>query len=411
MVPFFLAAWFGAASGTDAFFFSYGIIIFLANIFAPVVENVIVPFIAETRKQGKDVGKFVGGVLGVSGLLLVGLTVLLLVLTRPLLSLATRFDSSTLVLVNRLLLESAPLIVLLSWTGILSGTLNAYKRFAVPAVSPAFRALINIGCIFIFKSSLGIHSVALGYVAGEAARLIILFITIRKMGLLKIRIAFSLNPGFRDFMKKASFQAIGMVAIWSKPVIDRAMASWLGEGSVSILYYADRLYIIPITFLCHGLMATTLSHWSSRYYESGADRLRKDIRKAVWMVGIVALVIMVFLLAAHRPLVKLAYDRGALRGEPGRLAEVSKVWIYFLAGLVPYVVARIFYQGHLVLKNTRFLMVYAFCLNGLGIMLNYVLMRRMGVAGIALATTISYLAAGFGLGYFLFRKLGRTSRK
>ncbi len=50
-------------------------------------------------------------------------------------------------------------------------------------------------------------------------------------------------------------------------------------------------------------------------------------------------------------------------------------------------------------------MIYAFGLTGLGILLNYILMKRFGVAGIALATTATSLVAALGLGYFLNRKL------
>ena len=409
LIPFFIAAWFGVSGGTDAFFFSYGIILFLANIFAPVVEYVIVPYIAEARKEGRDLGGFIGAVMGISGLGILLLTGALLLAARPLLALVTRFDRPTLELTYRLLLETAPLIILLVWTGILSGTLNAYRKFAYPAVSPAFRAIINLGVIIAFRNILGVHAIALGYVAGEAGRMLILLGIIRKFKLIRFRFSLLPGPFLRDFFGKASYQAVAMVAIWLKPIIDRAMASWLGEGKVSVLYYADRLYIIPITFICAGLMATTLSHWSSRYYELGRKTLAGDVRRAVRLVGAFTVVICVGLLLFYRPIARLAFGRGAIT--PGELREVQRVWFCYLLGLLPYVIARIYFQAHLVLKNTRLLMGYAFCLNGLGATLNYILMRRFGVAGIALATGICYLAAALSLRYFLFRRLEREGER
>jgi len=403
MIPFFIASWFGGNSRTDAFFFSYGVVLFLANIFAPVVEYVIVPYIAEARRGGEDVGRFIGGLMAISGLGLLILALLLILITEPVLSLVTRFDQPTLILARNLLLETVPLIILLVWTGILSGTLNAYKKFAYPAISPAFRAIVNLGIIFTFRGVIGVHAIAIGYVAGEAVRMIILLGVIKKLNLIRIRFSFSLVPALRDFFGKASYQTVAMVAIWSKPIIDRAMASWLGEGNVSILYYADRLYIIPITFICSGLMATTLSHWSARFYESSGTTMKHDVGRAVKIVGVVTVLITIFLLIFYRPIARIAYGRGAFN--PGQVVEVQRVWFCYLLGLVPYVIARIYFQAHLVLKNTRFLMIYAFCLNGLGILLNYILMGRFGVAGIALATTASSLIAALGLGYFLNRRL------
>ena len=403
MIPFFIAAWFGISGTTDAFFFAYGIILFLSNIFAPVVADVIVPYIAAARKEGRDVGRFVGGILGISGLGLLILEGLLLLLARPFLAVVTRFDQPTLQLIYSILLETAPLIILLVWTGILSGTLNAYRKFAIPAVSPALRAVVNICIIFALKNSLGVRAIALGYVAGEAVRLAVLMGVIIHMRLLRIRFSLVPSPFLRDFLKKASYQSVGMVAIWFKPLIDKVMASWLGEGSVSVLYYADRLYIIPIAFIGTGLLATTLSHWSSRYYESGVKTIARDVGRAAWMVGVVTILITVFLLLFYRPIVRIAFERGAF--ESGYVAEVQWVWFCYLLGLVPYTIARIYYQAHLVIKNTRFLMVYSFYLNGLAVLLNYLLMKRFGVAGIAISTTVSSVFALVCLRYYLHRKL------
>ncbi len=403
LIPFFVAAWFGVSEDTDAFFFSYGVILFLANIFAPVVEQVVVPYIAESRRAGRDVGRMVGTILTVSGLGLLILTGALLWVMEPVLGLVTKFDPATRRLASQLLLETAPLVILLVWTGVLSGTLNAYRKFAYPAVSPAFRAAINLGIIFTLCDTLGVHAIALGYVAGEAGRMIILLGIIRKLRLLKIRFSCCPGPRLRNFFRQASFQAGAMVAIWLKPIIDRAMASWLGEGNVSRLYYADRLYIIPITFICSGLMATTLSHWSFRYYESPGMTLKEDVNRGIRLVGVLTAVIAVLLIFFHRPLVRLAFGRGAFPA--GDIAEVQRIWLFYLWGLIPYVIARIYFQAHLVMVNTRLLMVYAFCLNGVGVALNWLLMKKFGVAGIALATTISNLLAAGGLGYYFYRKL------
>jgi putative peptidoglycan lipid II flippase len=174
LIPFFIAAWFGVSADTDAFFFAYGLILFLSGIFAPVIESVIVPYIAEARAKNEDVGAFVGRVLGVSGVGILVLTTVALLVIKPVLSLITRFDSQSINLIYWLLIETAPLVILLVWTSVLAGTLNAYKKFVFPAISPAFRAIVNLSIIFIFKDTLGVHAIAWGYVIGEAVRLVIL---------------------------------------------------------------------------------------------------------------------------------------------------------------------------------------------------------------------------------------------
>lgn len=405
LIPFFIAAWFGVSSETDAFFFAYGLILFLSGIFAPVVESVIVPYIAEARTNNEDVGKFVGNILCVSGVGLLVLAVFFILVIKPVLSVITRFDGQTLGLVHRLLIEAAPLIIFLTWTSVLAGTLNTYKRFAFPAISPAFRAAFNLTIIFAFKDAYGVHSIALGYVVGELARLIILFIVIKKLNLFKLCLSFQLGAKLGRFFKTASYQIIGMAAIGLNPLVDKTMASWLGAGSVSVLHYADRLYMIPVTFLATGLMVVLLSHWSQRYQQSGKQRLKQDVYKAIKVIGLITIPITLLLIIFHQPIVKLAFGRGQFAQQ--RLSDVGWVWVYYLVGFVPYMLGRILVRGHLVLKNTIVLMRCAFCLVLLKILLNFILMRHLNVAGIALATSFTNLFSVLYLGGLFYKKMNK----
>ncbi|MEJ2254866.1 MAG: lipid II flippase MurJ, partial [Nitrospirota bacterium] len=385
LIPFFIAAWFGVTSETDAFFFAYGIILFLSGIFAPVVESIIVPYIAEAISRNEDTGRFVGNILGVSGGALLVLLAAFVLLIKPALSLVTHFDPQTVRLVFWLLVETAPLFVLLVWTSVLAGTLNAYKRFAFPALSPGIRALVCLGIIFAFKDTYGVHAIAIGYVAGELLRLGSVFWVIKWLRLFKLRVSFRLSAKLREFLQTASYQMAGMAVIGINPIVDKAMASWLGKGSVSVLHYADRLYMIPVTFVSTGLMVTLLSHWSGRYYEEGIERLHGDVKKAIKIVGLLALFITLALVLVRQPLVRLAFGRGAF--DQTMLPEVGWVWVCYLLGFVPYMTGTVFLRAHLALKNTKVIMQYGFFVVGLNVLLNYILMKYFRVAGIALATS------------------------
>jgi len=397
LIPFFIAAWFGVSGETDAFFFAYGLILFLSNIFAPVVEGVIVPYIAEARTNNEDVGKFIGNILVISGVGLFVLTILALLVVMPVLSVATNFDAKTLRLVCRILVETSPLIILLVWTSVLSGSLNTYKKFTFPAISPAFRALVNLIFIFAFKDSCGVHSIAFGYVAGEIVRLIFLWVAVKQLNLFKLRLSFQLNQKLLEFFKTASYQVAGMAAAGFNPIVNQTMASWLGKGSVSVLCYADRLYMIPVAFMTTGLMVTILSHWSDRYNKEGIQRLKKDVAKAAKTISFITLPIALLLILFHQPIVKLAFGRKLF--EQALLIETGKVWVCYLLGFLPYMLCQLYVKGHLVLKNTKTLMQCAFYMNFLNILLNYILIKFFNVAGIALATAIIY-----GIMFFFLKR-------
>ncbi len=397
LVPFFLAAWFGVDEATDALFFAYGLIVFAAGIFAPAVESMTVPFIAEIRSRAGDPGRFVGRMLCLSGAGMAVLALLLITGARPLLGLVTRFDAEAVRMINRLLLLTAPLLVMLVWTSVLTGYLNAYKKFAFPAVAPAFRALVNLAVIYTLKDTIGVYAVALGYLAGEIARLLLLLTAIFRTEIPPPRFSFGLSPEMRNFLSVSFYQTVALAAVHFKSVVDKAMASWLEPGSVSVLEYSYRLYLIPLTFMSAGLFVAILSHWSDRYYDRGERRLARDAIKAVKLVSAISLLVVAFFIVLARPLVNLAYNRGEF--DAAQVPLVSLVWIFYLLGFLPKMISAVLTRGHLTLKNTKILMKNAFIINIVNLIMNYLLMWRLQAPGIALSTSIASL---FSLAYLTY---------
>jgi len=386
-IPFFIAAWFGITSQTDIFFFAYVVTIFIAGVFTPVAESIIVPYIAEVRSEGGDVGAFIGNILSVTAIGLAGLTVLFLLTVKPVLSIAADFDGQSLKMASLLLAEISPLIVLSVWSSILAGSLNAYKIFKLPALSPAFRALVNLLFIFLFKNAWGVHAIALGYVAGEIVRIVILLVFIYKTRVFVISFPPKLEERVKKFIKTASYQTVGLIALGINPVVDQAFASWLGTGNISILYYADRLYTIPLTVGISGLSVVLLSEWSKRYYDDKKiGTLYKDSFNAIKMAGAAALFVTLISCLFSKPIVYLVYKASGI--SPDMLEKVRWSFIYFVIGLAPYLVAAIAINVHQVLKNTKVLMKWSFFSVGANILLNFILMRYMGVGGLAFSTTI-----------------------
>jgi putative peptidoglycan lipid II flippase len=308
-----------------------------------------------------------------------------------------------------LIVETSPLVIFLVWTSILAGALNAYKKFAFPAVSPAFRAIVNLSIIFVFKDKLGVHAIALGYVVGEIIQVVILLSVIKRLNILKLSLSLKIDTKIMEFLKTGSYQTIGMVALGFNTFINNTMASWLTTGSVSVLYYANRLYMIPTTFISTGLLITVLSHWSGRYYKSGIMRLKEDVEKAVKTVGIITLPITMVLIFFRQPIVNLAFGRGAFSLE--KLPEVGRVWVFYLMGFLPYMIQQVYVQAHLTLKNTKALMGIAFCIFVLQIVFNYILMRPLKIAGIALATSFVTLVTAVILGVLFYKKVGKEESK
>jgi len=385
LIPFFIAAWFGVNRQTDSFFLVYGLVIFLSSSVAGVVVTIIVPFLAEKRTRKEDIGAFVGNILGVSGILLLMITTVLIIFSDPLFSLLTRFDPATRRLTVSLFIETAPLIILLFWSGLLSGAMNTYKKFALPAFSPAIRAVIIIIFIFFMKAKIGVHAVAIGYIIGEFCRLTFFFIAIRKWRLFRIKISLGIDARLKDFARTALFQLIAMTIGVMNPFIDKIMASWISEGSVSVLHYSHMLYMIPTTILTSGLMVTLLSHWSQRFYKNGPNQLRGDVRKALTVVAFWTVPLTGFLILFHRPIVRLLFSWGHF--DPALHTQLEWTWIGYLVGLFPHALVLILANAYITMKNTRRIMQVSLAILVLNIGLNLILMPFFQVAGLALSTS------------------------
>lgn len=401
-VPILIAYWFGVTEDTDAFFYVYGLILLLAGVFAGAVQSVIVPFIAEIKtKDDLEIKKFLGGALVISTVVPAAVGVLFILASRPILSVVSDFSSESLDLIFVLLLETLPLLILLVATSFMSGVLNAYKKFALPAISPGLRAIIALVIIFLLKDRIGVHCVALGYVCGELVRFVVLLAHALAAGITPSLRSLALGDRLLQFLKTASYQVIGMIALAFSPVVDKTMASWIAPGSVSVLEYANRLYEVPITLIQSGFFVVLLSHWSGRFYEGLGPRFKQEVAKTAGLVGAGALAMSIALILFRAPLVSLVYGHGEF--PPERLSSVSAVWALFLIGLGPMLFGRVFGRAHLVLKNTKLLMATGMASVLLKIALNLLLVRPLGLPGIALATTITASTLAVVLMICLFR--------
>ncbi len=385
LIPIFIAAWFGSTRSTDAFFFCFTWISGFTIIFSIALESVIVPFIAQVRSDGDNVGGFMGCLILRGNLGLILTAAVFFTALSFLLPFITRFPPAELGLVRSLLFESAPLIVLIVNSSILVGLLNAYRRFALPAVSPAFRALVAVLFILIARDDLGIHAVPIGYILGELLRLFLLLLGVKRLG-----IGFDWRDRSRlgEFFAVAGRQMVGMIAIALIPTIDKTMASWLKTGSISNLFYAERFYQIPVILLSGGMLVTLLSHWSGRVYSAGGGRsIRRSLRQALWAVGGIAALLFIVLIVFRERIVRLALDRGGF-GE-ANLASVSLLYLILLFSLVPELISIVLTRVCITYKQTSIIRNVGLLRLGLKIAFNLVLMKLWGVYGIAASTVLT----------------------
>jgi putative peptidoglycan lipid II flippase len=175
------------------------------------------------------------------------------------------------------------------------------------------------------------------------------------------------------------------------PLIDQAMAATLTVGSVSLLSYGQKLASLMITVCSLAVSNAVLPHFSHLLSHNDWDGMRRSLRimsRATWAVSIPITGILV---AFSNPIAALAFKRGAVSA--GDALNIGAVQALLLLQLPFYMMGILCVRLISALKANIVLMYATLLSLVLKLSFNFVLMRWLGVRGIALATSLVYVFA------------------
>ncbi|TNF51569.1 MAG: murein biosynthesis integral membrane protein MurJ, partial [Gammaproteobacteria bacterium] len=277
-----VARLFGADAGTDAFFVAFKVPNFFRRLFAEgAFASVLVPVLHEAEHRGgreelRRLLDSLSGVLG-AGVLLMTLVGLLI---APILILAfapgfagqpARQDLAAELL--RLTLPYVAFVVLAALAG---AVLNLRERFGIPAFTPVLLNLAIIGCALWLAPRLEQPILALGWgvLFGGLIQLAVQLPFLARLGLLpRPRLGSAgWHAGTRQFLRRLGPVVLGVSVTQINLLIDTFLASFLAAGSISWLYYADRLVEFPLGILGAALGIVILPHLSRQAAMTGGAR-------------------------------------------------------------------------------------------------------------------------------------------
>ncbi|MGP1924712.1 MAG: murein biosynthesis integral membrane protein MurJ [Arsenophonus sp. NEOnobi-MAG3] len=274
-----IACFFGAGLATDAFFVAFRLPNFLRRIFAEgAFCQVFIPILAEYKNQQGDEATrtFIAYVSGLLTLIL-GIVTLAGILAAPWIIYITapgftdtpdKFN-----LTVRLLRITFPYILLISLVSLAGAILNTWNRFSVPAFSPTLLNITIIISVLLLAPYCEppIIAVAWGVFAGGILQLLYQLPYLQKIGMLILpRISFH-NSGVWRVVKLMGPAIIGVSVSQISLIINIIFASFLQSGSISWMYYADRLMEFPSGVLGVAL-ATILLPYLAKSFSTGNDK-------------------------------------------------------------------------------------------------------------------------------------------
>jgi putative peptidoglycan lipid II flippase len=407
---------FGAGAATDAFFVAFKIPNFLRRLFAEgAFSQAFVPVLTEykTQRSKAEVRLLVAHVSGTLGIVLLLLTLLAMVAAYPLVTVfAPGFtgDAAKFALTAEMLRITFPYLLFISLTALAAGVMNSYGHFAVPAVTPVWLNLSMIGAAFwlapLFEQS--VVGLAWGVFIAGVVQLLFQLPTLARMGMLPRPRWGWHDEGVRRVLRLMLPGIFGSSVAQINLLLDTIIASFLVSGSVSWLYYSDRLVEFPLGVFGIALATVILPSLSQRHAEADPHRFSRTLDWALRWVLLIGTPAMLGLMLLAGPMLTTLFQYGEFAPDDVEMARLSLM--AYAIGLPGFILVKVLAPGFYARQDTRTPVrfgIYAMVSNMLLNIAFVVPMAMAGIkgphAGLALATGLAaFINAGL-----LFRQLRR----
>jgi putative peptidoglycan lipid II flippase len=387
-----VARWFGRGDALDAFLIAYLLPAFLVSLIAGSFNAAMIPTFIEVReREGKEAAqRLFSGVMVLSLALLVGVSVLVGILAPYFLPLlGSGFSPAKLLLTRHLLYALLPFIALsglaVAWTAVL----NAGEHFGLPALSAVLTPLSIIAFLLALGKTWGIYTLAAGTVTGVALQAAILGWMLKVRGVRLEPRWYGWGPTLREVIGQFAPALAGALLMGSTELVDQSMAAMLAPGSVAALNYARKIVTVFIVMGATPLGTAALPYFSQMVANQDWSGCRHTLRVYSRSIVLVTVPITLGLVLFSHPLIRILYQRGAFTAAD--TGVVSRVQV-FLSLQVPFYILTILGVRIIsALKKNWVLMVNAGVNMVDNVVFNLILMRYLGVAGIALSTSFVYV--------------------
>lgn len=297
-----------------------------------------------------------------------------------------------------------PYILFISLASLLGGILNSMGRFAAPAGTPIILNLTMIAALLMIFFDWGSPGKSLAWA--------VFFSGILQLGWLWVSCHFQkmsirltlpqLTPEAKSLIRLGIPGAIGAGVIQINLFMDMIFASWLPTGSVSYLFYADRLNQLPLGVIGIAVSTALLPELSKHVKAGNHHQAHHTQNRALEFALAITLPATVGLIVFGCPLVALLFERGAFTAQDA--LATGHTLSAFAVGLPAYVLVKVLSTQFFARHDTKTPMKVAIAAVVLNFMLNCILIGPFSYVGLALSTAFSAWFNAITLGILLFSK-------
>jgi putative peptidoglycan lipid II flippase len=408
-----VAKFFGAGMAADAFYVAFRIPNLLRRLFAEGSLTIaFIPIFTEYLRQKSkgDAFELARVVLTVLSLILT-VVIILGILFAPWVvriqawgfgSFGEKYDLT--VLLTRI---TFPYIFLVSLVALFMGVLNSLRHFAAPAAAPIFLNVGIIGATLWISPHISqpIIGTAVGVIIGGVLQVFLQIPWLLKNGISLLPRWMPNHPAVKRIGILMLPSVFGSAIYQFNQFIGTLLASLLVQGSVSWLYYADRIVQFPLGVFALAVSTAALPSLSRQAVERDMDAFTDTVNHSLRMTFFITLPAMVGLIILRKPIVQLFFERGVFDSSSTNMTAYALM--FYSVGLWAVSGIRVMISAFYALQDSKTPVKIAFVSLVANIIFSVILMGPLRHGGLALALSIASFIQFCLLVFFLRQRLKR----
>ena len=299
-----------------------------------------------------------------------------------------------------------PYMVFICAAALGMGVLNSHGHFMAPALAPALLNISIILAALFVAPQLQVPVIALawGVLAGGVMQLLLLGPFLASRGVMP-RLAFpTLSPEIRRILIMMGPAVLGVAVYQVNIVVDTLLASFLTTGSITYLWYGNRLMQFPLGVFGIALATAALPTLSAQIAEGRRDDFSRTVSFSLGTTAFIGLPAALGLIALKVPIIATLFGRGAFSNAD--VEGAATALLFYSVGLPLFIGIKILGRAFFALENTKTPFKAAGVALVVNIGLNLLLMGPMGHGGLALATSLASLINFFILAWYFTVQTG-----
>ncbi len=399
---------YGVGPAVDAFYIAFKIPNFMRTLFAEgSFSQAFVPVLSEYRQQrtADEVKTFISHVSGGLGFALLLISILGEIITPIIILIsAPGLEPYRFQLAIDMLRVTFPYLMLISLTAFSGAILNSYGSFSVPSFTPALLNICLIAAALFFSHffHVPVEAQAWGVLVAGVVQLVFQLPFLYRKGFLVLPRINWKDPGVRKVLRLMIPAIFGASVIQISLLLNTIFASFLKVGSVTWLYYSDRLAYFPLGVFGVAIATVVLPHLSRKHADQNPEQFKRSLEWGVKMNLLLGMPATVVLAVFSGPIITALFQYGKFN--PYDVIMTQESVIAYAIGLQAFMLVKLLSSGFYARQDIKAPVKYSLITLIFNMILNGVLIIPLAHAGLALATSLASWTNVFLLMGGLYRR-------